>query len=379
MKCLMVAFAFVLPYHVLRTATAAGHRVHVLGNGPSRGLRWSRHCASYSRSGEAATGPAERLRDEIAACVGRHGIDIVIPSDDISTRLVAGLRGELPVPTSLIPDVATFDLLNDKARFTRFCAEHDVRAPQGWLFEDVAGLRAALAGGGVRLPITAKPTGRSAGIGVVHLREPADLAALDAIDYRPILVQRHISGETVGINVLCHDGEILAHATQRRDDDHFALFDNPDLLRNVERLVRATGYTGPANLDAVLEDGSGLAYIVECNPRFWYTIYMSMIVGINFVDLAMRGDRAPARVSPVVRLSLGDIARHPHRASALDWQMLRYHLSDPLPFAFQRRRVFDDRDICIDPAGISSDRPPAARSGGTGVPGAASVGNVRAA
>jgi len=45
---------------------------------------------------------------------------------------------------------------------------------------------------------------------------------------------------------------------------------------------RLTGYSGPANFDAVLADGDGLSYIVECNPRFWYTIYLSMIAGLNF-------------------------------------------------------------------------------------------------
>jgi hypothetical protein len=44
---LMIAFAFTLPYHVMRSAAAAGVRVHVLGNGASRGLRLSRYCRSY--------------------------------------------------------------------------------------------------------------------------------------------------------------------------------------------------------------------------------------------------------------------------------------------------------------------------------------------
>ena len=355
-NCLMLAFAFVLPYHVLRTAAGAGHRVHVLGNGPSRGLKWSRHCASYRESRFDRTGEADDLLlAEIRNVVRDHDIDIILPSDDVSTRLIAALRPRLPVPSSLVPEVASFDLLNDKWRFTRFCAEHGVRAPQGWLYRSAADLRAALDDGSLQLPLTVKPLNYSAGVGVLHLTAPADLTAIEAIDYRPILVQRHIFGETIGINVLCRDGEILAHATQRRDDRRFELFANPDLLANVTRLAAAARFTGPANLDVVLEDATGLGYIVECNPRFWYSIYMAMIVGANFVDLAIRGRSAPPLLDASVRLSLGEIVRRPWQATRTDWKMVHYHLSDPIPFLFQRSGAFDGRDISVPPTTTAGD------------------------
>ena len=99
------------------------------------------------------------------------------------------------------------------------------------------------------------------------------LAELDARGVRALLFDIDDTFST--------GGKILAHATQRRDERRFELFANPDLVGNVERLVAATGLNGPANFDAVLEDETGLAYIVECNPRFWFTIHMSMIVGLK--------------------------------------------------------------------------------------------------
>lgn len=343
MKCLMIASGFSLPYHVLRTAAAAGHQVHVLGSGSSRGLRWSRYCASYRPSrGNWLDAHADLIRDEIAETVRALGLKLILPSDDISTRLVAALRDGLPAPTSLVPDVATFDLLNDKWSFTRFCLEHGVRVPQGWLFQDAEALRTGLARQDLQLPITVKPLSCSASFGVVHLRDAADMRLLETVDYRPVLVQRHIHGETIGFNVICRDGEILAHAAQRRDLHRFELIAEPDLRQNVERLVAMTRYTGPANFDAVVEDGSGLSYIVECNPRFWYTIYMSMIVGMNFVDLAIRRRRSLAPPSGRVRLSMREILRRPGRATASDWHMVGYKLGDPLPFVFQRQRMFRD-------------------------------------
>lgn len=352
---LMLAFAFVLPYHVLRTASEAGVRVHVLGNGASRNLWVSRYCASYRElpcPGEPEH--AEPILAEIRRVVERHGIDVIFPSDDVSTRLLAGLRDRLPVRCSPLPDLAGFDRLNDKGNFTRFCLENGVRVPQGWVFDSAAGLCGALERGEVRLPLTVKPTNRSGGVGVLHIRSKAELSLLDRIDYQPVLAQRHIVGETVGISVVCRDGQVLAHAAQRRDERRFQLFAHADLLANTERLIVATRLNGPANFDAVIEDCSGDSYIVECNPRFWYTIFMSMVCGLNFMAPALAepgtGMGVPAtRANVDIQLQLGRTLRHPWQASRTDWRLLRYHLADPIPYLLNRGRWIDDSAVAVRP------------------------------
>src|SRR5947209_7968460 len=117
MNGLMIAFAFSLPYHVLRTAAAAGVRVHVLGSGPSR----------------------------------------------------------------------------------------------GWVYDSAGEIHRDLLAGSLSYPVTVKPTNRSGGIGVIHIRDESEIGQLEPIDYRPILVQQHIVGETIGISVMCRAGKILAH------------------------------------------------------------------------------------------------------------------------------------------------------------------------
>jgi hypothetical protein len=349
MNGLMVAFAFTLPYHVMRVAHAAGIRVHVLGGGASRGLKMSRCCRAYHEMPFA--GEPEALLAEIGALVRAHAIDIIFPSDDVSTRLLAALAGRLPAPCVPLPDLATFDLLNDKGNFTQFCEQNGIRAPRGRLFDNLLGLRRALDRGEIALPLTIKPTNRSGGIGVLHLREPADLALLDTVDYRPILVQRHISGTSVSITMLCDHGKILAHVAQERDAARFRVFANTDLLDNVTWLARLTGYHGIANFDAVLSDEDGRAYLVECNPRFWYSVYLVAIAGLNFLDLALAPPREAATLDAgAFRLSLHNILNRPWRASRLEWQYLFYCLSDPLTFALQRAKSYDDSEVAVPAA-----------------------------
>jgi biotin carboxylase len=352
----MVAFAFSLPYHVLRTAAAAGFHVHVLGNGPSHGLKKSRYCASYRTS--AAWGnddnDPELILAEICEIVRERGIDLVFPSDDVSTRLLAAIRGRLPVATTLLPELVTFDLLNDKWNFSRFARDQGARIPETRLYESLGELKLHIQSGILPLPLTLKPTNRSGGIGVVHIRDKSELTQLAGLNYQPILVQQHIIGETIGISVLCKAGKILVHAIQRRDENRFQLFSNRDLFENAEKIVAASGLDGPAHFDAILESATGLTYVVECNPRFWFTMYMSMIVGFNFVAYARgtAGSVFPdiARLDGEIRLSAKAILARPWRTTRQDWAHFVYQFGDPLAYLALRRRQFDDRDIAVEAA-----------------------------
>jgi biotin carboxylase len=354
MNGLMIAFAFSLPYHVMRTAQAAGVRVYALGSGASQALRRSRFCAGYHRSGVSGSGQddPETLLEEIRQIVRQQDIDVVFPSDDVSTRLLAAIRHRLPVRHSPLPDLATFDLLNDKWNFTRFALDSGVRVPDGRLYETIDELRGAIRCGDWPLPLTLKPVNRSGGQGVMHIRDATELGLLNTVDYQPILVQRHIIGETVGISVICRDGKVVAQATQRRDDRRFELFTNADLLANVERFAAAANLNGPANFDAILEEATRLAYIVECNPRFWFTIYMSMLVGINFMAVALREGLASTTerttlTDRMLRLSLKRGLLCPWQAGPAGRQFVRYHLGDPAIFAMERLRTCNDSNVAV--------------------------------
>jgi hypothetical protein len=344
---LMLAFALTLPYHVMRTAAAAGMQIHVLGNGASRGLRMSRHCRAYHRSRFA--GDAETLLAEIRELVRRHAIEILLPSDDVSTRLLAALGDRLPVPSFPVPALPIFDRLNDKWNFTQFCLGNGVRAPEAWLFDDAASLRHAIDSGAVALPLTVKPTNRSGGFGVFHIRQPDETALIEQVDYRPVLAQRHIVGESVSITIYCELGRVRAHVAQQRDDIRFGVFVNPDLLANVSRLAALTGYSGPLNFDAVLSDEDGLSYLVECNPRFWYSVYLVMLAGLNFVDLALAGPGPETATLDrgEIRLSLRKILSRPWRATGLEWKYVAYNLSDPVAYLAQRVKSCDDSEVAV--------------------------------
>ncbi|HEU0217100.1 MAG TPA: ATP-grasp domain-containing protein [Stellaceae bacterium] len=201
------------------------------------------------------------------------------------------------------------------------------------------------------MPLTVKPTNRSGGVGVRHFIEPDEFTLLDAIDYRPILAQRHIRGESVSITPLCDRGRVVAHVAQQRDAARFCVLVNEDLLDNAARLATLTGYHGVANFDAVLSAEDGLAYLVEYNPRFWYSIYLVMIAGLNFVELALAPSAAIAAPATLDRgemqLSLRRTVVKPWRGNRLDRRHAVYCLSDPVVFGLQRAKLYDDSIVAV--------------------------------
>jgi predicted ATP-grasp superfamily ATP-dependent carboligase len=201
MNVLMLAFGFHLPYHVLRCAAEAGASVRVLGHGPARGLAYSRFCRRFHRAPFDPRSDLPDVAEAVATLCRRHGIDLILPADDVSTRMLSAIRGLLPTPTIPVPSLETFDRFNDKSRFARYCGEIGVLAPESTVFGSRCDLLLALRSGALALPLTIKPLNRSGGVGVLHILAEEDIAAIDAIDYAPVLAQAHIDGLTAGISV----------------------------------------------------------------------------------------------------------------------------------------------------------------------------------
>ena len=359
MKALLIAFSFAMPYHILRCTAAAGAKVSVLGSDSAGLLRRSRYCARYHRS---HFDPASEDYDVIAAEIWRvvesESIDIVIPADDVSTRLLILLRDRLGIRTTPLPTMAQFDTLNDKWNFSRFCESRGVRVPATSLYQSAGKLLADINSGEIALPLTVKPTDQSGGRGVLHILDRQSLPLIESANYAPLLVQRHIIGTTVGVSILCDRGRVVAKVMQYRDGTVFRVIHHQDLWDNVDRLVQAIGLHGPANFDAVLEVGTNLGYLVECNPRYWYSVYMSLALGINFLDLSLRFDRtaqAPTTSLPIdgFRLTWLRSLLAPHHQSAAEWRLLRYHLSDPIPHLIERFHLFND-SVAVDHQRMSS-------------------------
>jgi hypothetical protein len=338
-RVLMVSALISMPYRVMRVAEAAGADIYVLGNAKSACLKYSRSCKKFVLTEIPITGEAEpRLTGEINRWIRWFGIDLVLAGDVQATRSLIAIRDTLAAPCFPMPTLPQFDQLNDKWFFTSLCGELGVPTPKSWYFADAAELRDAVDAGRIPLPAIAKPINHDGSLGVIKLGADDAAAKLAKIDYAPLIVQEFIEGRDIGASVYCERGEIKAFIAHELRRATYRSLDDGKILSALARVMGRMGVDGVFNFDMRLAP-DGTVYYLECNPRFFFKINLSMLAGINFVAMGLaHAADLPAAPAPdaAVRLPKALAAAAlltPWKISRRDLAMLWYLWGDPISSA----------------------------------------------
>jgi ATP-grasp in the biosynthetic pathway with Ter operon len=338
-RVLMVATLFNLPYRVMRCAQASPAEVFVLGNPGARGLRFSRYCRRFFLSDRVIHGGRdEALALEINCLVRELGITMVIPGDAPSTRAIIACRDLIDAPCFPLPSLDHFDALNDKWVFSQLCRDLGVLHPMTHLLPDVGTLAQRLATGHLQQPLIAKPLSRSGSGGLVILDGIELESRLRTINYQPIVVQELIEGPDIGASVYAEAGKIKAFVAHRLRRCVYSTFWHDNIYSDIAKIMAHFQLDGVYNFDMIAaRDGS--IYYLECNPRFFFKISLSMIAGINFVGFGFPGDKSKSQGSIIdglkVRLPLAVLAAPWGGITKNDWAMATYLYSDPLPYLME--------------------------------------------
>jgi hypothetical protein len=334
-RVLIVSSLISLPYRVMRVAHDAGAEVCVLGNDMSRGLKYSRFCAYFAATRLSITGEADAaLAGEINRWVRALGIDMVLPGDAQATRSLIAMRDTIKAPCFPMPNLEQFDTLNNKWLFTKLCRELGILTPQSWVVEDAARLRAEIAAGRIPLPAIAKPINHDGSLGVIKLEASNALDAIGKIDYAPIIVQEFIDGRDIGASIYCTGGKIEAFIAHELKRATYSALGGEGILTCLARIATRTGIDGCYNFDMRLAP-DGKIYYLECNPRFFFKIALSMLAGVNFVRPGLNTLTAsPARPArgASVRLPKALLATliTPWKITKRDLKTLGYYVRDPI-------------------------------------------------
>lgn len=347
-RVLLLATTILLPYRIMRCAEAAGAKVLVLSTAGGEDLKFSNRlegCRRVESPMDGSFDPA--LADEINWQAEQFGADMVLPGDAPSTRSLIAVRDRVAPPCFPMPNLECFDLLNNKWRFQALCDELGIDHAGGRLYADVAALTSDVRAGKVRLAAIAKPLSMDSGIGCVVLKAGSAERETLRIFYAPILVQDFIAGSDIGASTYCHNGEIAAFVAHRYHHQTYTTFDDQSIYDSIGRVSRRLGLTGVFNFDMRLTP-EGRVYFLECNPRFFFKIAMSMLAGINFVAFGLPGAVVPSPPvrcgETVVQLPKAMLAAlpTPWRLRRRSWSALKFALADPVPYLREELGLFDE-------------------------------------
>ncbi|HEY7977133.1 MAG TPA: ATP-grasp domain-containing protein [Rhizomicrobium sp.] len=344
---LLLAQSFQAPYRVMRCAAALGAKIFLFCNDEARSLAVSKFCAGYRDFTFEPEPVPEAAAAEIETFCRAHKIDMILPADAIATRLLARARHLLTTPVFPIPDLATFDQLVTKDRFMEFCRANDVRHPEGHILANREALIAAIKNGCIKLPAILKPINRWGSVGVVKIDESNALQIASTIDYAPVLVQDFIEGVDRSISIFARNGVVQKQVTYCYPNNEFTFQREPELAHIVGEIAKKLKLDGVFNFDARIE-ADGTVWLLECNPRFFFTMDAAMIAGANFakIETASGPQSHFAKLQagpdgPVITVADGELRqpeallKHVLRGripNAMDWKMLAHWLRDPIYF-----------------------------------------------
>lgn len=335
-RVLLVSALISMPYRVMRCAIDAGADVYVLGNALSACLAHSRYCKKFVATDVPITGEADpQLANEINRWVSWFGIDMVLAGDVQATRSLIAMRGKIDANLFPMPTLEQFDRLNNKWFFTQMCGELGIKTPRSRTIADAEQLRAELIAGRIALPAIAKPINHDGSLGVIRLDPDNALAQTVKIDYGPIIVQEFIEGRDIGASVYCERGEIKAFIAHELRRATYRSLDDPNIYRTLAKIASHMGIDGVFNFDMRLAP-DGTVHYLECNPRFFFKINLSMLAGVNFVRMGLNATgRAVTAPKPgaAVRMpkALAEaVLKAPWTITTRDLKMLWYLWGDPI-------------------------------------------------
>jgi hypothetical protein len=237
-----------------------------------------------------------------------------------------------------MPELTDFDLLNNKWAFGQLCLSRHVRAPQTWLFASTAELESFVRGRDGSSYI-AKPLSMDSSKGVLRLGASTLDSTLTQLRYAPILLQEFIDGTDIGTSVFSSAGNIEAFIAHHYDRGRYTPIADASIRSDVAALLGPLKTSGIFNFD-MRRTADGQIYYLECNPRVFWKISMSMLAGVNFVAQGLSAmGLAPAPVqSPAPSVALFpkalmlEAATSPWKLTPSSMRTMEFLYSDPLPY-----------------------------------------------
>lgn len=288
---------------VVRSLGAAGYRCVVAASSRATIAAASRFAARTVIVPDALAEPAA-FASAILSLTAEERADLVIPIAEAALLAVLPERSRLLPAVLPFPDVGTFEAVSDKQRLLEEASKIGIPTPtQRVLFaadslspEDLAGLD---------YPVVIKPS-RSVGqdshsrvkLGVTYAVDAHELkrkiSALQPAAF-PILLQRRIIGDGIGIFVLLWQGKLRARFAHRRISEkppsggisvyRESIPVDTQLLEHSVTLLERFGWSGVAMVEYKRDQISGKCYLMEVNGRFWGSLQLAVDSGVDFPRL----------------------------------------------------------------------------------------------
>jgi thioredoxin reductase len=346
---LQLSVMFRTPYRVLRCAHEAGANVFVLGTKGAKGLQTSRFCKDFFLTDRPVNGSCDRgLAEEINSLIKTHHIDWVLAGDTPSTCSLISIRDLLNAPCFPMPQLEPFDRLNNKWEFYLLSKSLGIECPNSRCFKTSQDLAREITLNNITFPSIIKPLNMEAQWGVIKLVPEDANKQIEKISYAPIMLQDFIEGEDIGASVFCRHGKITAFIAHTFRRYTYVSFFDQGIYDDINKIASHLKLDGIFNFD-MRRTPEGRIFYLECNPRVFWKISMSMLAGMNFISIGISDPVDEDLIRPAIpksvrfpKATLWYAALAPWKLDRSSWDVLKYLYRDPIPYFREMANLEND-------------------------------------
>jgi predicted ATP-grasp superfamily ATP-dependent carboligase len=231
-----------------------------------------------------------------------HQMDVTLSVGDISSEILSKNRDEITKYTKVtVPEYSKFLEVTDKLSLMNFCMREGIPCPVTYGLDRNTSYDLIHS---FQFPVIVKPRRGLGAIGVLKIDNPDEVVAnlSDFTEkYGPLLIQEYIPQE--------QGMQYQAQAFLDQDNNMKVCMviakprffpvnggtstanvtvDKPEIVALCKTLLEGIGWTGPADVDLILDPRSQEVKILEVNPRVTAGIKIGFAAGIDYADLHLR-------------------------------------------------------------------------------------------
>jgi predicted ATP-grasp superfamily ATP-dependent carboligase len=241
--------------------------------------------------------------------------------------LLAKYHSEISPYTYLLsPGLKKIEFVRDKRNLMEFAETHGIPTPKTFQISPSLSLSSLMAEGRVgEIPIPAviKPRISSGSFGIIYVKKKEDLIpSYQSVHERyPFpLIQEWIpdGGGTFGFSALFDEASNIKAAFVHKKLRMYPVQGGPSTLREgVEHpqimelglsLFKSLNWAGVGMVEFKVDPRDGIPKLMELNPRFWGSLQLAIVSGVDFPYLILRMARGES-FEPILRYNVGKRCR----------------------------------------------------------------------
>ena len=253
--------------------------------------------------------------------------DCLFPMEEETLLLLANYHSEISPYTYLLsPGLKKIEFVRDKRNLMEFAEAHGIPTPKTIQISPSLSPSSLMAEGRVgEIPIPAviKPRISSGSFGIIYVKKKEDLIpSYQSVHERyPFpLIQEWIpdGGGTFGFSALFDEASNIKAAFVHKKLRMYPVQGGPSTLREgVEHpqimelglsLFKSLNWAGVGMVEFKVDPRDGIPKLMEINPRFWGSLQLAIVSGVDFPYLILRMARGES-FEPILRYNVGKRCR----------------------------------------------------------------------